>query len=103
MIAGSSFGWPGGISTDIGCPRISSFLYPYIFSAPLFQLTMVPSRLFPMMASLEASTIAVRSSPSARFRTRLRLFSSVHTAPNEYDSVGLLEVQNRGLQGHQLY
>ena len=62
MIAGNSSGWSIGTRIEIGWPTASSAVYPYMCSAPRFQLMIVPSRVFPMIASSEESTIAARYS-----------------------------------------
>ena len=47
-----------GTSTEMFCPMISPALYPYMRCAPAFQLVITPSRVLPMTASYDDSTIA---------------------------------------------
>jgi hypothetical protein len=49
---------PGGKMAAALRPMTSSARYPYSFSAPAFQLMMVPSSVLPMMASCDDSTMA---------------------------------------------
>src|SRR5262245_1082934 len=60
MVA-SSWIRSGGIRIVIGLPIASSAVYPKIRSAPAFQVRICPSRVFPMIASSEESTIAART------------------------------------------
>src|SRR3954470_3741172 len=68
----------GGERIEIGLPQASSAVYPKTRSAPLFQVTMVPSSFWPMIASLEFSTIAayVALVSSARLRCAISCLSS---------------------------
>ena len=71
MMGGSSSKRSGGINIVTGCPRTSSAVYPKMRSAPLFQLMTMPSRVLPMIASSEDSTMAASRAfvPSARLRS----------------------------------
>ena len=57
-ISGSSSMRSAGIKRVIGWPSISSSVYPNNFSAPWFQLVIIPLSVFPMIASPEDWTMA---------------------------------------------
>lgn len=71
MIGGSSSRRSGGRYNVMGRPIASSARQPKSRSAPRFQLTTPPSRVMPMMASSEDSTMAAsrRRVSSVRFRS----------------------------------
>src|SRR5215469_16014092 len=72
-----------GMMIVIGCPRASSSVQPNIRSAERFQLLMIPSRLFEIIASSEESTTAASRNGEAlsvrRGGTRTRKPSRKHT------------------------
>ncbi len=64
-------------------PMVSAAAYPKIFSAPLFQLVMIPCKFLLMMASSDDATIAARRAlaSSARLRSVMS-WKSVETPPS---------------------
>src|SRR6185436_11222855 len=67
---GSSCARSGAISFETESPTISSAVYPYNRSAPLFQLRIVPFKSFPMTASSVDSTIEAAKEMACSARRR---------------------------------